>query len=141
MKPLIQILQKHEGLVLVPKKDSKGNWTLGHGHLLSNPITHDAAVHILKDDIGIAIHKFRKLPLTFRRNLNEARRRVIISMLFNMGLGNDDHGLLSFKDMIDAVERKDFQKAGDHMIDSQWCHRDVGHIRAGELANIMRGGA
>jgi len=138
MEKLIKQLKQDEGFVGTPYPDSLGNWTVGYGHLMSNPISEKAASYILQDDIDIAIHKFAKLPLSIRKHLNEARRRVVISMIFNMGLGNDERGFLSFKDMIRAIKNDDFEQAALEILDSLMA-RQVGD-REIKWAEIMKHG-
>jgi len=138
MKKLTEQLKRQEGKEPVPYQDSKGHWTVAYGHLMSNPLSDRAMEMILKDDIGVAIKDFARLPLAFRRNLNEARRRVAINMLFNMGLGDNDDGFLSFKKMIQAVKDDDFETAGSEMLDSQWARNHK--RRASKLTKIMKTG-
>ena len=134
MEKLLQQLRQDEGFRGIAYQDSLGNWTIGYGHLLSNPITERAATEILQDDVNIAIRDFASLPHKFRKNLNEARRRVVINMLFNMGLGR----FLTFKKMIQAVIDEEFEQAALEMLDSVWAKQVKG--RAVRLAEIMKYG-
>ena len=72
------------------------------------------------------------LPVINR--LNTVRQDVLINMTYNMGLV----GLLKFKKMLLALEKKDYQKASIEMLDSKW-KDDVGN-RAQELATQMMTG-
>jgi lysozyme len=69
------------------------------------------------------------LPVINR--LDHVRQDILINMTYNMGLV----GLLKFKKMILALEKKDYQKASIEMLNSKWSS-DVGH-RAQELATQM----
>lgn len=130
----MQELRQDEGFSGVPYQDSRGNWTIGYGHLMSNPITERVATEILQDDVNIAIKDFASLPYEFRKNLNEVRRRVVINMLFNLGLKR----FLTFKRMIQAVTDGDFEQAALEILDSAMARQVKG--RAVRLAEIMKHG-
>ena len=55
----------------------------------------------------------------------------MINMCFNLGLSR----LLNFKNFLEAVESKDYVKAGVEMLDSKWATQ-VGP-RATRLKNMM----
>jgi lysozyme len=59
---------------------------------------------------------------------------VLVEMIFNMGV----KGLMSFRRMLAALGRADYQEAAREMLNSRWAEQ-VG-ARAVELANIMREG-
>lgn len=52
---LVDTLKTDEGLKLSPYVDTEGVWTLGYGHNLNEPITMEAADHILRDDLCRAL--------------------------------------------------------------------------------------
>ena len=54
-------------------------------------------------------------------------------MHFNMGMPT----LRKFRNMLDALERKEYSRAADEMLDSNWADQ-VGD-RAIELSDIVRG--
>ncbi len=58
--------------------------------------------------------------------------RVVVNMAFNLGKPR----LSKFKNMIQAVQDKDYSKAADEMVDSAW-YRQVGN-RSKELEELMR---
>ena len=134
MEKLLQQLKQDEGFRNVAYQDSEGFLTIGYGHLLSEPITERVATQILQDDVNTVIRDFAELPYLFRRNLNEDRRRIILNMLFNLGLAK----FLKFKKMIQAIIDEDFEKAALEMLDSKWAKQVKG--RAIRLAEIMKHG-
>jgi len=89
---------------------------------------------LLEADIFHASDLFFTLPLKWIKRLNQNRRRVIVEMIFNMGLG----GVKGFKKMWKAIEAEDFEAAADEMLDSAWRHQ-VGD-RAVNLSMEMRHG-
>lgn len=64
--------------------------------------------------------------------LDDIRQKVVIDMAFNLGV----NGVLSFKNMIQALKEKDYDKAAEEMLDSLWAEQ-VGN-RADRLAKMMR---
>jgi lysozyme len=130
---IMEQLIMHEGLKLRPYKCSAGKLTIGIGRNLEDRgITKEEAIYLAKNDIqGVE----QALALNhWYATLDPIRQKVIIDMAFNMGI----NGLLKFKKMILAIERRDFVKAADEMLDSLWAEQ-VG-VRAKRLAEMMRNG-
>jgi len=67
-------------------------------------------------------------------DLCDVRKRVLINMAFNLGQPR----LRKFVKMIEAIETRNFERAADEMIDSQW-YGQVGR-RAEMLVSMMRTG-
>lgn len=146
-------LSRDEGKRLKAYRDTKGKWTIGTGHNLSdcgtapltrtlqdvlangiNEVEHDL---LFDHDINLAENDLdRKLP--WWRSLDPVRQRVMLNMCFNMGIGNKDRGLLSFVNTLGMIERKEFSRAADAMLKSKWA-REVG-MRANRLSDMMRNG-
>jgi len=136
MEKLIKSLTRHEGRVNKLYLDSEGNLSGGIGHHFRvGSILPDEVIDILfKADIATAISEFNKLNINLRKDLNADRRRVIVEMIFNMGLNKVSY----FKKMWDAIRIGDFDGASREMMDSKWATQVKG--RADELAGIMRKG-
>jgi len=104
-----------EGFKAEPYRDDRGNWTIGHGHFMGNgqayTISRRVADMILEEDIHRATFEYISLGW----NLDYVRKDVIIEMIFWHGL----KGFLGFKKCIAAIEKQDWQKAADEMLDSQ----------------------
>ena len=129
------MIQRHEGLRLMPYKDTEGYLTVGYGHKIEgSKITPEIADLLLEMDLYRVSLDFLKLPLQVIRNLNQSRKRVVMSMLFNLGYTR----FLGFKKMLHAIEVRDFNHAANEMLDSKWAGQ-VGQ-RAIKLAQIMRSG-
>jgi len=134
---LIKEIKEDEGYREYVYTDSEGFPTCGYGHHLypGSKINEVIANEFLRTDITGAINDFWTLPVEYRRGLEgEARKRVIINMIFNMGLSK----VLKFKKMWRAVQAKDFPSAAKEMLDSKWA-RQVGN-RAVRLARMMEEG-
>lgn len=114
MEDLKERLKDHEGFVASPRRGPAGYWNIGHGHYLGNgqawKISLQIADMILEKDIHRASFEYISLGL----NLDEVRSGVIIEMIFWHGL----NGFLKFKKCIAALEKQDWQKAADEMLDS-----------------------
>ncbi len=131
---LIRLLITHEGLRLKPYRDTRGKLTIGVGRNLDDVgITEEEALYLLKNDIKRVLD-FLKERLPYWNGLTETRKMALVDMCFNLGPG----GFLSFKRMLRALEREDYEQAAREMLDSRWA-RQVGR-RAEELAEMMREG-
>lgn len=131
---LAEQLKKHEGLRLKPYTDTVGKLTLGIGRNLEDKgITEQEALFMLNNDVDYFYGQLNK-KLTWFKNLDDARQNVLVNMAFNLGVA----GLLTFKNMLDAVRMGLFLVAAEEMLDSKWA-KQVGY-RAEELAEQMRTG-
>lgn len=133
MTPLKGMLIRHEAIRFKPYVDTKGKITIGVGRNLEDVgISADEAMMMLDNDIASArrdAHCF-----TWFGALDEPRKDVVLSMIFNMGLKK----YLTFKGMIAAMQKRDFDRAASEMLNSLWAAQ-VGK-RAAELAEMMRTG-
>lgn len=65
-------------------------------------------------------------------------RDVLIRMSFNMGMGNESSGLLSFGNTLNLLRRRDFLAASHGFRMSKWC-RDVKENRCMSETRIIEG--
>jgi lysozyme len=142
-----------EGKRLKAYKDTVGKWSIGIGRNLDDvgtaPLSRTKA-DVLANGINEAECDLlfdydikrteadldRKLP--WWRKLDPVRQRVMLNMCFNMGIGNGQSGLTGFVNTLGMVERGEYSRAADGMLNSKWA-RQVG-IRSQRLANMMREG-
>lgn len=136
MEKLIESIKRHEGYSDKVYMDIEGFLTCGWGHCLrlGSPVPVEVSKAFFKADLAEAIAAYWSLPVEARRDLNAARRRVLVEMIFNIGLS----GVLGFKKMFTALTAGDFETAAKEMLDSKWAVQVKG--RAVELAEIMRRG-
>tara|TARA_B100002003_G_scaffold189273_1_gene178037 strand:- start:3702 stop:4124 length:423 start_codon:yes stop_codon:yes gene_type:complete len=126
-------LERHEGLRLKPYLDTVGKLTVGYGRNLEDVgISRDEADFMLDNDIDQVERQLETVDEY--RDLDPVRQTVIANMAFNLGFA----GLMGFKNMWSAIDRRDWDRAAKEMLNSKWA-RQVG-VRAVELSEIMRTG-
>ena len=131
---ITDLLIKHEGLRLKPYRDTVGKLTIGVGRNLDDlGITRGEALYLLGNDINRVRLELIKIIGWFL-TLGTVRQNVLIDMVFNLGITR----FKRFKKLIAAIERQDWDRAADEMLDSKWA-RQVGR-RATELAQMMKDG-
>lgn len=135
-------LEVDEGRVEKIYKDHLGYPTFGIGHLIikSDPeygkpvgtlVSPSRVNDAFDDDIQVVIKDCEKLYPDFYE-LPEEVQLIIANMMFNMGLTR----LSKFKGMKAGVDARDWNKAADEMVDSNW-YRQVTN-RADRLVKRMR---
>lgn len=131
---LTKQLKRHEGLRLKPYLCTAGKQSIGYGrNLEAKGITKGEAEYMLSVDIGdVMLELKNRLPIY--QSLDSTRQAVLVNMGFNLGI----NGLLRFKNMVKALEAKDYAKAAAEMLNSNWA-KQVGS-RAQELALQMKTG-
>jgi lysozyme len=113
---LLALLKRHEGLRLLPYRDTRGVLTIGYGHNLAEPIAPDVAELQLKRDIEAVAHQVGGIVGDAAwSQLTPARHAALIDMGF-MGPAK----LARFEKMIAAVRSGAWEKARDEVLDSQW---------------------
>lgn len=123
----------HEGLRLKPYRCTAGKLTIGVGRNLEDKgISHHEAMMLLRNDIEEITGQLERH--SWYVALGPVRRKVLIDMAFNLGLG----GLMGFRRMIEALERANYEAAADEMVNSRW-YRQVGE-RGRRLEAMMRTG-
>ena len=136
MSKLLDLIREHEGVVKHAYQDSRGYWTIGCGRLideeLGGVLSDDEIDYLLANDVKRCEDEAVTYP--FYAKMDEARKAVIISMLFNLGKPNFD----KFQNMQAALLVGDFNLAANEMLNSRWATQ-VGH-RANHLAQMMRTG-
>ena len=129
---LKQLLVSHESYKQFPYVDLTGNITIAIGrNLTERGISTTEAFQLLDDDILYFTAKLNYYLHCFS-SLSENRQIALIDMTFNVGV----QGFLNFKEMIEALEKGDYNEAADQMLQSKWAEQ-VGE-RAVTLANIIR---
>lgn len=138
MEALIESIKRHEGYSDRVYLDTSSFLTCGWGHCLrvGSLVPIEASEAFFKADIASAVNAFAKLAQEYKTLLllNPARRRVIVELIFNIGLV----GVRGFIKMLTAIEQGDFNEAADQLTNSVYATQ-VGE-RAKELAEIMRKG-
>lgn len=136
-------LVKHEGYVTEIYLCSEGYPTFGIGHMVTEedmeytwpvgtPVTDERILQVFHDDCKVAVEDAELLVDDLYDHPNDVIR-VLVNMVFNLGRPR----LSKFKNMLAAVNDKNYTTAADEMIDSKW-YRQVKR-RGEELVEIMRG--
>ena len=133
MGVLIKELTRDEGMRKKPYHCTADKLTIGIGRNLDDVgISEEEAQFLLKNDIKRAVEDAKKF--VWYDDLSPARKRVIINMLFNIGLGR----FKQFKKTIQYISVGDYSSAAVEMLDSRWANQ-VG-VRAKRLSKMMKEG-
>lgn len=139
-EPLYNMIKQHEGTG--PRRGDKflmyqcpaGKHTIGYGHNLDDNGLPAGIVELLfYHDVNNSILEARK-HFPWFANMCEVRQAVIVDMLFQLGLFN----FRKFVKTINYLEKHDFERAADEMLESQWARNHP--KRAGRLSEMMRSG-
>ncbi|RQZ17227.1 lysozyme [Burkholderia sp. Bp9031] len=131
---LMAELTRDEGRRLKPYVDTVGKTTIGVGRNLTDIGISDAECDtLLSNDIDRTVAWLDR-NLSWWRQLDAVRQRVVVNMAFNM-----QGKLLTFVNTLAAMKRGDYAAAADGMLASKWAGQ-VG-ARATRLADMMRSGA
>lgn len=132
---LVMQLLDEEGNRLKPYTDATGHITIGVGRNLSERgISAPESLLLLANDIDSALHDLNA-AYPWWKTLDDVRSRVLISMCFNMGIGE----LQKFDKFEAALKAGDFARASAEMRNSAWYYQ-VG-IRGVKLVRWMQTGA
>lgn len=134
---LAEELLRDEGFVSHAYQDSRGFWTIGIGRLIDKRkgggITREEALYLKANDV-VRFKRELAAKAPWYLNLDPVRRRVMLNMTFNMGVGWLD----SFKNTVANIRAGKYEAAAVGMENSAWASQ-VG-IRAKRLASMMRTG-
>ena len=127
---LVRMIKRDEGWSPEPYKCTEGIWTIGFGTNITR-ISRDEGEALLEIRLDKII-EYDLLSFTKEiANLNDARKAVLINMIYQLG----KQGVLRFKKMRQAIIAKDWQKASEEMLDSKWHQQTPDRCR--RLARIM----
>jgi len=143
MDQIKEDLVRHEGYVTEIYLCSENYPTFGIGHMVTEkdmeytwpvgtPVTDERILQVFHDDCKVAIED-AELLINDLADHPDSVSRVLVNMVFNLGRPR----LSKFKNMLAAIEAKDYERAAEEMKDSKWYHQ-VGR-RSKELVEIMRG--
>lgn len=134
---LEELLKSHEGCEQFAYNDTLGYITIGIGRCIDRRkgkgLTIKESMFLLRNDIEDC--KLELEHFSFYRNLDDVRKGVLIELVFNMGIA----GVLKFKHTIDAIEKKDFNSAVEHLKDSKWATQ-IGEKRLDNICFRLKNG-
>ena len=131
-------IKHHEGFRKMVYKDTLGKRTIGWGHLCRKDETWEDGIeyptsvlqHYFDIDFDMAIYGADSL--CGNMGLPERAEEILIEMCFQLGTTR----VSNFKNMLKGLEKKDYNKAADEMLDSKWKKQTPN--RAKELSDMMR---
>jgi lysozyme len=122
-----------EGLQLKPYLCTANRLTIGYGRNLSEKgLTEEEAEYLFANDLREAIAYAETLNCF--KHLNDARKHVIVDMVFNLGPTRFQR----FRNFLAALDAKNYTLAADEMRKSLW-YTQVKR-RARRLEEMMRTG-
>jgi len=128
---------EHEGIRRFAYQDSMGKWTIGIGRNINEGsgkgLSTDECWYLLRNDIKDCRNQLKDYD--WYKQLDKVRSDAIVELCFNLGL----HGLLEFKDMINALQIKQYISAGTFLKNSNW-YSQVGKNRGDDLVFRLRNG-
>jgi lysozyme len=128
----------NEGKKNKPYEDTVGKTTIGIGRNLDDVgLSEDEIQYLWMNDIKRVEGDLDK-HLSWWRGLDVIRQRVMIDLCFNMGIGNEQHGLRSFRNTLEAVRTGHYREAAAGLLSSKWAKQVKG--RAIKLASMMETG-
>jgi lysozyme len=123
-------IKQCEGLKLTPYSDTTGHLTIGWGRNLTVGIRLDEAEFLFQNDFNQTLSELQICD--WFDNLPPNVKNALINMNFNIGISK----LLEFTNMITALKEKDFTKAAQEVLNSEWA-KEVGD-RAKDVALMIR---
>ena len=108
----------HEGFRDTIYLDSLSKRTIGYGHL------------IVHEDKGWKLME-RFCEVNNLHSISDTAKEILCEMIFQMGFT----GVSKFKNMIKALQNRDYKQASIEMLDSRWAKQTPN--RAKELSNHM----
>ena len=114
---LKKMIKANEGCRLSAYADTRGNLTIGYGHLLKfgSTIPQAAADAIFDADFDRACSDYDSLKI----ELAPGRRAVIVDMIFNMGIAN----VRKFNMMIKHLHDENWIRAAYELMDSEYARQ------------------
>lgn len=126
-----------EGEVLSAYQDHLGYWTIGVGRLIDKRkgggISKAESTYLLTNDINNRLKAVND-ALPWFKDLDDARKGVLINMSFQLGVA----GMLTFKTMLNYIEKGEYSQAADSMYQSLWAQQTP--ARCKRMAEQMRSG-
>lgn len=125
---LIDDIKQEEGFKGTVYKCTEGFDTIGYGTRL--PLSEKEAEMILEYRLNIL--KGNLSGSLYMLDIDKKAWDILYNMVYQMGV----KGVLNFKNMIKALEVKDYKRAGDEMLDSKWAKQTP--ARANRLSKAMK---
>jgi len=116
---IIEELKVDEGFKPSAYQDHLGFWTIGYGRLVDERrgagLSQHEATILLENDVQRVIGAL-DYRIPWWKELPVVKQEALVNMAFQLGVA----GLLNFKRMLDALEKKDYTEASAQALDSKW---------------------
>lgn len=128
------MIKKHEGFRSKPYICTAGKMTIGYGRNIEDiGISEQEATFLIKNDINRSIIELEFIFSDFN-TFSENRQNALIDMIFNLGSNRFN----SFKKMIKAINKNDWNEASIQAENSKW-HNQVKN-RALTIERLLKHG-
>lgn len=123
---LEEMLILDEGKKNHPYKDSLGNWTIGVGYYIGKNLeslflSNRVIKIMLEEKIDSArTDVLAVFGIDLYCSWTPARRDAIMSLMYNMGLGDANNGFLSFGETIKLIRNGEWLEAANNLSKSLW---------------------
>ena len=133
-------IKMHEGFRSMIYLDSLQKKTIGFGHLIVPEDNFVEGKEYSKEELTKLFNKdFEKgwdsminfCEVNNLRSISDTAKEILCEMIFQMGYS----GVGKFKNMIKALQNRDYKSASIEMFDSRWAKQTPN--RANELSNHM----
>jgi lysozyme len=134
------LIRRHEGCRYESYLDTRGVLTAGVGHCGPDVVpgmtcTEEQVDAWLRRDVQTAtIDAALALGAGSWQGLDEVRRAALTSAAFNLGRAR----LMEFRQMLDAIRRKQWDRAAREALASRWAEQTG--VRAREIAGMLETG-
>ena len=138
-----EMIKEHEGKSLDVYKDSRGNKTVGYGHLVDEDspkdirnlkvgekISEERAEQLFNEDYSYHASAAQEIPGFSRAS--ESQQEALVDLTFNMG----PNWHKDFPEFAEAFENGDYEKAAKELEDSDW-YDQVGR-RAPTIVSMVK---
>ena len=133
---IIDSLKFEEGFSAHYYRDILGHASIGYGRCIADGvglgITKNEAEILLRNDVARTVKELRNNFRWFR-NAPEPQQNVLIEVCFQLGLPT----FKKFKRMLHALEREDYKRAAEELLDSRYAQQCPG--RVGRYAERLDG--
>lgn len=137
MNRIAELIKQDEGFVEHAYQDHLGFLTIGFGRMVDarrgGRITPIEAEYLLNNDVNRIMGDLR-LNFKWFETLSEARKAVLVSMIFQLGY----NGFVKFKNTIELISKGQYADAALEMLQSKWAAQTP--ARAKRLSAMMANG-
>ena len=112
-------IKEYEGFSSLVYECTAGYQTIGYGRNIEQKgISKEEAEYLLANDIAQSIKEISNIIRDFD-SLPDKAKLVLIDMTYNLGLSK----LLTFENMLDAIDARDWEKAAEELLDSRYARQ------------------